>query len=144
MLYQAIFVPQGVEPPPRRIIYEPELARYVQNWGRQGDLGFYAETPDGRPGGAAWLRLWSAGNRGYGWVDDRTPELSLAVLPELRGRGIGSQLLDHLLEAARPMYAQVSLSVTASNPARRIYQRAGFTKIADDGSSWIMLMKFNQ
>ncbi len=140
MLYQAIFVPPGSAAPPREIIRQAELARYAQGWGRAGDLGLYACLEDGEPVGAAWLRLWQPGNRGYGWVDDETPELSLALLPEMRGQGLGSRLLAQLLDAARKHFARVSLSVSADNPAVRLYQRAGFRRVAGDEHTWIMLL----
>ena len=127
MIYQAIYVSPGTEPPSREIVHLPELARYVANWGRPGDLGFYAwDSTGGEPVGAAWLRLWSPGDRGYGWVEDAFPELSLAVLSGRRGEGIGSSLLARLLLSARGRYAGISLSVTSGNPAQRLYERAGF------------------
>jgi len=121
----------------------PELARYVENWGRPGDLGFYAYDSSGEePVGAAWLRLWSAGERGYGWVDDAYPELSLAVLPGWRSKGIGSRLLAHLFQSARRGYPGISLSITAGNPAQRLYERAGFKAVKTEVDSLIMLMVF--
>ena len=130
MLYQAIYVPYGADPPSREIVRLPELARYVENWGRPGDLGFYAwDAAAEEPIGAAWLRLWSPGERGYGWVDDAYPELSLAVLPMWRGKGIGSRLLTHLLQSAQGKYPGISLSVTSGNPAQRLYERAGFKAV---------------
>ena len=143
MLYLAIYIPPGVQPPGREIVREPGLAHYVEGWGRAGDLGFYAMQAE-QPVGAAWLRLWSEGDRGYGWVDDRTPELTLAVLPGLRGQGIGSRLLEHLLAAARSRYAAASLSVTAANPALRLYQRAGFRRVGGDEITWTMLIDLNE
>ncbi len=140
MLYQAIFVLPGSEAPAREIVRQPELARYAAGWGRDGDLGFYAMLAEPQPLGAAWLRQWPADNRGYGWVDDQTPELSLAVLPDHRGQGIGSRLLAHLLEQARLSCPAVSLSVSAENPAVHLYQRAGFRIVREEGSSLTMLL----
>jgi hypothetical protein len=40
MLYQAIHIPQGQTPLSREVVQIPELARYVQGWGREGDYGF--------------------------------------------------------------------------------------------------------
>ena len=54
-----------------------------------------------------------------------------AVLPEYRGRGIGAQLLDHvlkLMEAAGMDFAEVSTGTDEPySPARRMYERQGFT-----------------
>ena len=143
MLYQAVYGPPGTDPPSREILRLPELARYVENWGSPGDLGFYAwDAAADEPVGAAWLRLWSPGERGYGWVDDATPELSLSLLPGWRGKGIGSLLLAHLLQSSRGRYLAVSLSVTPGNPAQRLYERVGFVVVDSDVDSIRMLLKF--
>jgi ribosomal protein S18 acetylase RimI-like enzyme len=130
MLYQSIHVPEGEEPPPRELLHEPELSRYVRDWGlRPGDAGYVAvEADTARPVGAVWLRLLTGENRGYGWVDDETPELAIAVLPDCRGRGIGTRLLTHLL-ASEHGSSSISLSVSADNPARRLYERHGFVTV---------------
>lgn len=90
--------------------------------------------------GAAWLRLLTGDERGYGWVDDATPELSMAVMPPWRGQGIGSRLLAALLDAAAERYDAVSLSVQADNSALRLYQRFGFEVVAD-GGTWYTMRK---
>ncbi|MEE3718611.1 N-acetyltransferase [Tumidithrix elongata RA019] len=107
------------------------LVRYVENWGRAGDLGMVAVEPHSdRALGAAWLRLWTPSERGFGFVRDTTPELAMAVAPEYRGKGIGTQLLDLVLETAKIRYSEVSLSVRAENPVLGLYDRVGFTKVA--------------
>jgi GNAT superfamily N-acetyltransferase len=111
------------------------LARYAANWGRRGDIGFVAKTGVGSIG-AAWLRLWLNDDKGFGYIDDDIPELAIAVLPEYRGRKIGTQLLMKVLASAQSTYPAISLSVRADNPVVRLYQRAGFTKV--DGSESIV------
>lgn len=125
MLYHALYVPTGQPPFPREIIHQPEISRYVAGWGKPGDEGLVALCED-KPIGAAGLRLLIGENKGYGYVDDATPELSLAVLPEYRGQGIGSLLLAGLLKRAQLRFPGVCLSVTADNPALGLYQRHGF------------------
>ncbi len=139
MTYQAIFVPPGFEPPPRSLLDEPEIRRYTEGWGaRPGDLGLVA-LADGEPVGAAWMRLFSAGEPGYGFVDGATPELSVALQAEFRGAGIGTRLLRALLDEARARgVAAVSLSVQDANPARRLYERLGFVPVRDDGEMAVM------
>ncbi len=140
MLYQAIYVPPGAAPPGREIVRAPELARYVADWGRPGDMGYLAVDADGMLLGAAWLRCFPADQPGYGFVDEATPELLVAVMPGYRGQGIGTRLLTALLEAARSRYAAVSLSVQAENPAVRLYRRLGFEIVAD-GGAWLKMCK---
>ena len=102
MLYQAIYVPPGRLAPPREIIRQPELAHYVQDWPQPGDLGLLAaEATTGKPLGAAWLRLFSPEDPGYGFIAEGIPELSIALLPDCRGQGVGTALLEGLLAAAR-------------------------------------------
>jgi ribosomal protein S18 acetylase RimI-like enzyme len=138
MLYQAIYVPPGSPPPPRKIVRQSALARYVGHWGRPGDLGLYAQAAPGQAIGAAWLRLWRPGERGYGWLDDTTPELSLAVLPPYRDQGVGTHLLAALLSQACGRYPNISLSVSRGNPAVHLYQRVGFVLAHEDDHSWTM------
>ena len=138
-LYHAVHVPPGAAPPPPGVVDRPELARYVAGWGRPGDLGVVAEE-DGAPVGAAWLRRWAGAARGYGFVDAETPELSVSVLPGRRGRGVGTALLRHLLGAAAGRFGAVSLSVSVTNPARRLYEREGFMAVGPpEGGSVVMV-----
>jgi ribosomal protein S18 acetylase RimI-like enzyme len=142
MLYHAIYIPPNQPPPPRDTIFRPDLARYVEDWGKVHDLGVIALTHVHKPVGAAWTRLLTGENRGYGYVDDSIPELSIAILPDYRGQGLGGRLLDELLALARLRYPGVSLSVTLANPARRLYERAGFIPVKTSGDSMTMLKSF--
>jgi len=138
-LYLALFVPPGGVSFPREVIRDPAIARYVAGWGRMGDAGLLAtDRAGGRDVGAAWLRIWPVGERGYGFVDHATPELSMAVRPECRGRGVGSRLLRSLLEGAERRYPAVSLSVSNANPAIRLYERCGFEVVVVAGDSTVM------
>ena len=142
MLYQSLHVPEGGTPFPRDVINQPEIEKYVRAWGRAGDMGFVAvDVGSGEPIGAAWLRLLTGDERGYGYVDDETPELGMAILPDYRGRGVGSDLLRHLLKSAGVVYSSVCLSVSADNPAVRLYERAGFEKICECGDSLTMVKR---
>ena len=127
-LYQAIFIPEGVEPPERSIIYEPEIFIYIKDFGTQeGDLGVVAEI-NGQVVGAAWTRIIPA----YGHVDDNTPELAISVMPGFRALGIGTKLLEKLFELLQKNgYSQTSLSVQKDNPAVRLYKRLGYEIIGE-------------
>lgn len=140
MLYEAIYIPEGHPRPDRAILQEPALAHYVANWGQQpGDEGIMAiDSTTGHPVGAAWLRLFTAADPGWGFVDEETPEVSLALLPAYRGQGLGTALLTALIEQARGHYPALSLSVDPQNPAMRLYERLGFTVVGAVGTSVTM------
>lgn len=139
MLYLAIHVPPGDPPPPLNIIFLPEIARYAQGWGQPGDCGFDAFDAQNLPVGAAWLRLLTGEKRGFGWVSDQAPELSIAVMPDYRGKGLGSRLLGSTLALADQQFPAVSLSVSAGNPAANLYRRFGFVEVHHSGGSLVMV-----
>jgi GNAT superfamily N-acetyltransferase len=115
------------------------VSRYVRGWGRPGDTAVVA-LEGGFPVGAAWFRLFSADEPGYGFVDERTPELAIAVVPSKRGHGVGDELLKALLDRARQGgYGSISLSVEPGNPARKLYERHGFEVIDEGADAWTMV-----
>lgn len=113
-------------------------ARYVEGWGRPGDRGLIA-LDEGFPVGAAWYRLFTTGSPGYAFLDEETPELTIAVVPSRRGRGFGDQLLSALLDQAREDgFPAISLSVEKDNPALHLYQRFGFEPVKEMDSTLVM------
>jgi ribosomal protein S18 acetylase RimI-like enzyme len=140
LFYQAIYVPNGQPRPPRNIVEKPELRKYYNDWGKTGDLGYVAYTEDCTVA-AVWIRLLKGELKGYGYVDDNTPELSIAVLPEFRNQGIGSDLLNMIINEAGSTFRNISLSVTKDNPARHLYERSGFVEISDNVNDKIMIRK---
>lgn len=108
------------------------VALYVKAWGRRGDAAMIA-LQDGFPVGAAWYRLFTPDRPGYGFVDDQTPELAIAVVPNRRGKGVGSTLLDALLRrAAEEGYAAISLAVDKANLREiELYARHGFERVGE-------------
>ncbi len=138
MLFLAPFVPPGTDPLPRLDRDDPALTHYVDGYGRAGDLGVIA-SDDGTDVGAAWVRLLTSDDAGYGYVDEVTPELTIAVVPERRGRGVGTRLMEELLARTSNEYRAVSLSCDPVNPAMRIYERLGFTAVGVSGTSITMV-----
>ncbi len=113
---------------------------YVKAWGRSGDTAVIALL-DGFPVGAAWFRLFPASTPGYGFVDEQTPELAVAVVPNARGKGVGSALLSTLLLRAREGgFAAVSLAVDRLNEgAIGLYANHGFVQVGETPDSLTML-----
>lgn len=114
------------------------LTRYVDNWGRPGDVAIIAHETGNRVG-AAWMRRFTDSEPGYGFVDEQTPELSIAIVPSRRRHGLGQELMDALLEAARAEGASaVSLSVEADSPAVAFYERNGFQQVREQDGGVVM------
>src|SRR5918995_4099378 len=109
------------------------VALYVKGWGRQGDTALIA-VDDGFPVGAAWYRLFKKDEPGYGFVDEETPELAIAIVPSRRGRGLGKEMLEALISRAKQDgFRRLSLSVEEDNPAIGLYESFGFRKIDERG-----------
>ena len=126
-LYNAIYIPEGEEWPPREIIFEPEIYVYIKDFGLDTDCGVVAEC-DGTIVGAVWTRIIPA----YGHLDENTPELAISVLPMYRSRGVGTMLMNLLFDLLRERgYKRTSLSVQQNNPAVRFYARLGY-EITDE------------
>jgi ribosomal protein S18 acetylase RimI-like enzyme len=127
VLHVALWDPPPAPLRPRSVLAHPEVRIYAEGWGREGDIGVVAEI-DGRPAGACWMRLITGG-RGLAYIDDETPQLGIALLPEFQHRGHGEPLMRAALEAAMARYRRVSLSVHPGNPAARLYARCGFVDV---------------
>ena len=120
---------------------EIPMTRYVDNWGREGDLAII-EHETGNRVGAAWLRLFTTDEPGYGFVDEQTPELTIAIVPSRRRHGLGQELIDALLEKARAEgHAAVSLSVEADSPAVAFYERNGFEPVGKSDGGLVMVKR---
>ena len=135
-LYEAIFIPEGVEAPPRSIIDDESLRIYILDFGQYPDDRCLVAESDGRIVGAIWSRIMND----YGHIDDLTPSIAISLYKEFRNKGIGSQLLRQMLDLLRnDGYKSVSLSVQKANYAIRMYQKAGFQILSQDAEEAIML-----
>ena len=104
----------------------PELEQYHRNYGNcNGDIGVYV-TVDHKIAGGAWVRMLL---NGFGHIDNATPELTIAVLPQCRNQGIGTLLMEQLFREVAKIYSQMSLSVEEESPAVTFYDRLGFEKV---------------
>lgn len=134
-LYEAIFVPEGVDPPSKGIITAPELQVYVKGFGAsKDDFALVAEV-ENKIIGAVWVRIMND----YGHIDDKTPSLAISLYKKYRGQGIGSSLIKEMLSLLQVHdYKCVSLSVQKANYAAKLYQKIGFRIIKEIGDEWIM------
>ena len=138
-LYEAIFIPNGVLPPPKEIINRPELQVYIADFGkRKGDIGLVAEA-DNKIVGAVWTRIMND----YGHIDDETPSFAISLYKEYRHHGIGTALMKEMLsELAETGYKQASLAVQKENYAVKMYLNVGFTVFDENEEEYIMIYKF--
>lgn len=136
-LYEAIFIPDGVEPPPKSIIYRPELQVYISEFGKsKHDIALVADI-NGKIAGAVWVRIMND----YGHIDDKTPSFAISVYKEYRGKGIGTALMSEMLAILKKHgYKQASLSVQKKNFAAEMYRKLGF-KIIDENEEEYLMMK---
>jgi GNAT superfamily N-acetyltransferase len=132
----------GVEPrAPAEVLASPELAHYLPDWEDEGDRGVVAHDPSSGDTGAAWWHYFDAAAPGYGFVAEDVPEVTVGVLTEHRGRGVGTRLLHELISTARTEgLAGLSLSVEPDNFAIGIYAGAGFVPVGVNEGSVTMLL----
>ena len=135
-LYEAIFIPEGIEPPPKSIISSPELQIYVKHFGESKDDWGLAAEVDGKIIGAVWVRIMND----YGHIDDETPSLAISLYKEYRGFGIGTAMMKEIFVLLKTHgYKQVSLSVQKANYAAKMYRKAGFEIVRENAEEYIMV-----
>lgn len=135
-LYEAIFIPEGVEAPAREIINAPELQVYVKDFGKmEGDICFVAEV-DKAVVGAVWVRIMDD----YGHVEDGVPSFAISLYKEYRGRGIGTEMMKTMLTELKTRgYQKTSLAVQKANYAVKMYKRVGFEIVDENEEEYIMV-----
>lgn len=140
-LYEAIFVPEGVEPPPKSVVNLPELQEYIFDFGNSRHDRALAAEIQGNIVGAVWVRIMND----YGHINDHTPSLAMSVDKKYRGLGIGTALLKQLLSILKKAgYSAVSLSVQKANYAVMMYKKAGFFIVNENGEEYIMTADLRQ
>ncbi len=134
-LYEAIFIPEGMEKPPKSIIEQPELQMYVADFGKEDDWCLVAETKE-KIVGAVWVRIMND----YGHVDDETPSFAISLHEEYRHLGIGTALMRTMLQLLKDKgYKQTSLSVQKANYAVNMYRKLGFEVVKENEEEYIMV-----
>ena len=135
-LYEAIFIPNGAQPPERSIINLPELQVYVADFGKEkDDICFLAEV-GGKVVGAVWVRVMND----YGHIEDGVPSFAISLYKEYRGYGIGTALMRRMLcELKQRGYEKASLSVQKANYAVQMYLKVGFEVLNEHEEEYIMV-----
>lgn len=135
-LYDAIYVPDNVQKPPREILTRPELKIYIDDFGaRDSDCCVVAEV-DGKIVGACWARIMND----YGHLDDETPSLALSVKKNFRRQGIATALLEKIsARLAEKNFKRMSLSVQKENHAAiELYRKTNFEVVFQRGDELLM------
>lgn len=137
-LYEAIFIPEGVEAPPRNIIELPELQVYITDFGKApDDICFLAEV-DGKVAGAVWVRVMED----YGHLEEGVPSFAISLYKEYRGQGIGTELMKRMLQELEGRgYEKASLAVQKANYAVRMYQKVGFEIVGENEEEYLMMWR---
>lgn len=142
-LYEAIFQPDEQNRLPRDVIEQPELQVYIESFGRPDDHCLVAECED-KIVGAVWTRIIAGKVRGFGNVDDKTPEFAISLYPEYRNSGIGTALMKRMLQHLKEKgYQQASLAVQKDNYALRMYQAVGFVVIDELDQEYLMIYQLS-
>jgi ribosomal protein S18 acetylase RimI-like enzyme len=142
MLYEAIYQPDESNLIPRTILEIPEVKAYIKDFGDYKDDYCLAAERNGKIVGAVWVRIISGDIKGYGYVDDDTPEFAISLFKEYRNQGLGYQLMFAMINYLRENgYKQTSLNVKKDNYAVKLYQKIGFKVIEQDEEDYLMLLK---
>ena len=138
-LYEAIFIPEGVEKPSKEIINNEELQVYVKDFGSNENDNCLVAEYNGDIVGACWTRIM----KDYGHIDDKTPSFAISLYQEYRGKGIGTELMLKMIELLKSKgYKKASLAVQKENYAVKMYKKVGFEIIDENSEEYIMVIKF--
>lgn len=136
-LYEAIFVPEGVEPPLKSIVNTPDLQVYIENFGSNTHDKALVTEINNKVIGAVWVRIMND----YGHIDDKTPSFAISLYKEYRGFGIGTEMMKKMLKILKNFgYKQASLAVQKANYAVKMYRNIGFEIIDENEEEYIMII----
>ena len=142
-LYEAIFQKDEANLAPFEIIQEPELSVYIDNFGKPDDYCLVAEV-DGKIVGAVWTRILAGNVKGYGNIDNTTPEFAISLYKEYRNKGIGTKLMLDMLKLLKDKgYKHTSLAVQKDNYAVKMYKAVGFEIVEELTEEYLMICKLN-
>ena len=134
-LYEAIYIPEGMDAPPKEVVDLRELRVYIEDFGKKKDDFCLMAECEGKVVGAVWVRIMND----YGHVDDETPSLSISLYKEYRNKGIGCNLMHVMIERLKEKgYGRVSLSVQKANYAVKLYEKTGFKIVSENEEEYIM------
>ena len=135
-LYEAIFIPEGVEKPPKEITKNEDLQVYIKDFGTSKDDNCLVAEYDNKIIGACWTRIMND----YGHINSETPSFAISLYEDYRGKGIGTKLMLKMLEILKQKgYKQASLAVQKENYAVKMYKKVGFKIVDENKEEYIMI-----
>ena len=141
MLYEAIYQPDEDNLIPRSVINVSEVNVYIKDFGKWKDDCCLVADSDGEIVGAVWVRIISGEIKGYGYVDNQTPEFAISLFKDYRNKGLGTQLMSRMVDCLRGKgYKQASLNVKKENYAVKLYRKMGFKVIDENEEDYLMLL----
>ncbi|RMF80917.1 MAG: N-acetyltransferase [Chloroflexi bacterium] len=99
------------------------MAQHTHYHEHYPDASYDLILADGEPIGRLYIDRW----------EDEIRLMDIALLPEHRNKGLGTRLMNDILDEARQKKLPVRIHVEKFNPALRLYQRLGFYELEDKG-----------
>ena len=144
MLYESIYQSDEQNPIPRSVLDIPKVRVYIKDFGKLKDDYCLVAESNGEIIGAVWVRILSEEVKGFGNIDDKTPEFAISLFKEYRNLGIGTELMQKMIDYLQKNgYKQASLSVQKENYAVKLYKKLGFEIIDENDEDYIMLYRIN-
>lgn len=89
------------------------------------------------------VRIIIADGQAVGWIQEQVEDMtinlgSFYVMPGMQGHGIGTKVLNILLESAADQSKAMTLAVVKINPARYFYEKRGFQITHEDQHKFYM------
>ena len=141
--YQAIFLKDENIHVPRIVLDDPKLKVYYEDFGKPDDECLVVEV-DNKIVGAVWTRILSGKVKGFGNIDEHTPEFGISLFKEYRGKGLGTKLMKSMLELLKQKGCnQTSLAVQKDNYAVKMYKNVGFSVFKESEKEYLMIKYLN-
>jgi ribosomal protein S18 acetylase RimI-like enzyme len=105
--------------------FEAQTWHYSQEY---DPAGFFVIEHEARPVGRLYRELQGSD----------VHIIDISIVPEMRGLGLGTMLLQEILDEAASQKRTASIYVEHFNPARRLYDRLGFREIGENGVYHLM------
>lgn len=140
--YQAIFLKNENITVPRTVLDDPKLKVYYEDFGKPDDECLVVEV-NNKIIGATWTRILSGEIKGFGNIDEHTPEFGISLFKEYRGKGLGTALMKSMLESLKKKgYKRVSLAVQKDNYAVKMYKNVGFFIEKELEEDYLMVLNY--